>query len=264
MVVAAMLVNAGCKPVVVAAPSTTLAVAAGDGAGGGAPIVNSLGMTMLLVNPGEFVMGSPPTEVGHDEDETQHKVRITRPFMLGECQVTQGQYMALMGKNPSYFRGDGDVDLPVESVSWFEAVEFCKKLSEKEGRRYRLPTEAEREYACRAGSSGPFAGDGKLDDIGWYLGNSGDVSQPVGMLQPNDWGFYDMQGNVWEWCSDWYGHYPAGEAVDPTGPAEGTSRVLRGGSMEYDAEYARAGFRNFYPPDEQIYYIGFRVAMDCR
>jgi formylglycine-generating enzyme required for sulfatase activity len=207
-------------------------------------------------------MGSPPDEPGRDTDETQHNVRITKPYYLSAFQVTQGQYLAVMGKNPSYFRGDGDADLPVESVSWFEAVDFCKKLSAMDGRTYRLPTEAEWEFACRAGAKGPYAGDGKLDDIGWTLGNAAYVTHPVGSLQPNDWGFYDMQGNVWEWVADWYAHYPPGDAVDPTGPATGTTRVLRGGSIDYDAQYARCAFRNYYTPDEQIYYIGFRVAMD--
>jgi formylglycine-generating enzyme required for sulfatase activity len=217
-------------------------------------------MWLAPVDPGEFVMGSPDDEPGHDPDETQHAVRITKPFWLGVYPVTQGQYAALTGSHPSYFQG-GD-DLPVESVSWDEAVAFCKKLSAKEGKTYRLPTEAEREYACRAGATGPYAGDGKIDDIGWYLGNSGEMTHPVGSLQPNDWGFYDMQGNVWEWCSDWYGPYPKNEVTDPKGPKSGTSRVLRGGSLEYGPEYARCAFRNYYSPDAKLYYIGFRVVME--
>lgn len=233
------------------------------------PIVNSIGMTFLRVNPGEFVMGSPADEVGRDTDETQHKVRITRPFYLGAYQVTQKQYREVMGDNPSYYKG-GDFpaeqrgDLPVDSVSWFQAMEFCKKLGAKEGRTYRLPTEAEREYACRAGSTGPYYGGSKLDDIGWYLSNSDDMTHPVGMLQPNAWGFYDMQGNLWEWCLDWYGEYPPGDAVDPTGPPTGTMRVLRGGAIGYDLEHARAAFRNSYTPDSQVYHNGFRVVLDVR
>ena len=264
--------TAGCNsalPVVVATPPAATAAAPADPATPPTPFQNSIGMWLAPVSAGEFVMGSPGDEAGHDADETQHKVRITRPFLLGVYQVTQSQYFAVMGTNPSYFRDDdlppqSRGDLPVESVSWDEAVAFCKKLSEKESKTYRLPTEAEWEFACRAGSSGPYAGDGKLDDIGWYLGNSGRMTHPVGMLQPNDWGFYDMQGNVWEWCSDWYGAYPTGEAVDPTGPATGTWRVLRGGNLEYDLEYARCGFRNYYLPDARLYYIGFRVAADVR
>jgi formylglycine-generating enzyme required for sulfatase activity len=249
--------------------STPPADAPADSDSGDVPFINSIGMSLAEVDPGEFVMGSPVSEAGHDLDETQHKVRITRPFFLGVYPVTQREYVAVMGTNPSYSRGEqfpeaSRGDLPVDSVSWDDASAFCKKLSAKEGRTYRLPTEAEREYVCRAGSSGPYAGDGKLDDIGWYLGNSGDTTHPVGTLQPNDWGFYDMQGNVWEWCSDWYGEYPPGDAVDPTGPATGTRRVLRGGAFGYDPEYARAAFRNFYIPDARAYHNGFRVALDAR
>jgi formylglycine-generating enzyme required for sulfatase activity len=224
------------------------------------PYINSIGMTFNPVTPGEFIMGSPPDETGHDADETQHKVRLTKSFLLSVYQVTQSEYSAVMGTNPSYFRGD---DLPVESISWDEAAAFCKKLSELEGKTYRLPSEAEWEYACRAGSSGPYAGDGNLDDIGWYLGNSGSETHPVGSLQPNAWGFYDMQGNVWEWCADWYGPYAAGDATDPTGPPTGTTRVLRGGSLDYGPEFARAAFRNWYTPETKLYYIGFRVVLDA-
>ncbi|MGA2230576.1 MAG: formylglycine-generating enzyme family protein [Tepidisphaeraceae bacterium] len=269
LLIAALSLDAGCTPAVSgghADPSTAAAVAPSDAATpSDVPpnvVVNSIGMWLAPVNPGEFVMGSPPDEAGHDSDETQHKVRITKPFLLSVYLVTQSEYAAVMGKNPSYFRGDDD--LPVDSVSWNDAVEFCKKLSAKEGRTYRLPTEAEWEYACRAGSTGPYAGDGKIDDISWYWSNSGDVTHPVGTLQPNDWGFYDMQGDLWEWCADWYGPYPPGDATDPTGPATGTSRILRGGTVEYDEQYCRSAFRNYYPPETQLYYIGFRVAMDAR
>ena len=256
LVIGVISLNAGCK-LAASVSSNTVAVAIPA-----APFVNSIGMELVTVNPGEFVMGSPSDEPGHDNDETQHKVRITRPFLLDVNLVTQSQYAAVMGNNPSYFYGQDD--LPVDSVSWDEAAAFCKKLSAKEGRRYRLPTEAEWEYACRAGTSGPYAGDGKIDDIGWYWSNSGDVTHPVGQLDPNGWGFYDMQGDLWEWCADWYGQYPPGDAVDPTGPATGVSRVLRGGTIEYDAEYCRSAFRNYYPPDTQLYYIGFRVVLEAR
>lgn len=230
-------------------------------------VVNSIGMTFYSVSPGEFMMGSPPDEKGRDIDETQHKVRITKPFLLAIHPVTQRQYLAVMGTNPSYFRGEDFPerirgDLPVDSVSWDDAMEFCKKLGEMEKAKYRLPTEAEREYVCRAGSTGPYARAAQLDDIGWYLINSGDTTHPVGQLQPNEWGFYDMQGNVWEWCADWYGEYPKGDAVDPTGPATGKMRVLRGGAVGYDMENARAAFRNSYLPDSRVYHNGFRVVMD--
>ena len=230
--IAGILLDAGC-----AAHPSAVAVAPVDPAAPTDEITNSIGMWLAPVDPGEFVMGSPADEAGHEPDETQHKVRITKPFFLGVYQVTQSQYAAVMGNNPSYFRGEdlpaeSRGDLPVESVSWFDAVAFCKKLSAKEGKTYRLPTEAEWEYACRAGSTAPFAGDGDINDIGWYQWNSGEMTHPVGLLQPNDWGFYDMQGNVWEWCSDWYAPYPPGDATDPTGPATGTTRVSARRIME--------------------------------
>lgn len=272
LAITAISPNTGCKravPVVIAVPPTTAAGTPAVPVSPPTPFVNSIGMRLAPVSPGEFLMGSPTDEAGRDADETQHKVRITKPFLLGVYQVTQRQYAAVMGSNPSYFRGDdfpaqSRGDLPVDSVSWDDAVAFCRKLSEKEGKTYRLPTEAEREYACRAGSTGPYAGTRKLDDIGWYLVNSGDTTHPVGTLQPNDWGFYDMQGNVWEWCADWYGEYAAGSAVDPTGPANGKMRVLRGGAIGYDLEHARAAFRNSYVPDSRVYHNGFRVALDSR
>jgi formylglycine-generating enzyme required for sulfatase activity len=267
--IVAISLNMGCNrthSVVIADPGPIANISPAEPVSPPAPLVNSIGMWLAPVSPGEFLMGSPPNEVGRDEDETQHKVRITRPFFLGVYQVTQKQYAVVMGENPSYFRGEdfpeeSRGELPVDSVSWDDAVAFCRKLSEREGRTYRLPTEAEREYVCRAGSTGRFAGNRNLDDIGWYLVNSGDTTHPVGSLMPNDWGFYDMQGNLWEWCADWYGPYPPGDAVDPTGPKSGTMRVLRGGAIGYDQEFARSAFRNSYVPDSKVYHNGFRVAL---
>jgi formylglycine-generating enzyme required for sulfatase activity len=254
-----LLTAIGCNSATAPTPAALAPAAVTQTPADPTPYINSIGMTFNPVNPGEFIMGSPADEPGHDADETQHKVRLTKPFLLSVYQVTQAEFTAVMGSNPSYFRGD---DLPVESISWDEAVAFCKKLSELEGKTYRLPTEAEWEFACRAGATGPYAGDGNLDDIGWYLGNAGSETHPVGSLQPNAWGFYDMQGNVWEWCADWYGPYAAGDATDPTGPASGTTRVLRGGSLDYGPEFARAAFRNWYTPETKLYYIGFRVVLD--
>jgi formylglycine-generating enzyme required for sulfatase activity len=218
-------------------------------------------MKLALISAGEFTMGSPADEAGHQPDETQHKVRITKPFLLGVYDVTQKQYADVMGSSPSNFRGD---DLPVDGVSRDDAVAFCKKLSEKEGKTYRLPTKAEWEYACRAGSTGPYAGDGKLDDMAWFGGNSVGKTHPVGTKQPNAWGLYDMQGNVWEWCADWYGDYPAGDATDPNGPANGTTRVLRGGTWYIVPECCRAAYRSYDSPDGRLIGYGFRVALDSR
>jgi formylglycine-generating enzyme required for sulfatase activity len=192
---------------------------------------NSIGMKFVLIPAGEFTMGSPENEQGRDSNEPQHKVKITKPFYMQTTEVTQAQWKAVMGNNPSYFKGN---DLPVETVSWDDAQEFIKKLSAKEGVKYRLPTEAEWEYACRAGSTTKFyfgEDESKLDEYAWYHNNSDGKTHPVGQKKPNAWGLYDMHGNVWEWCQDWYGadYYKNSPAEDPQGPASAESRVLRGG-----------------------------------
>lgn len=248
---------------------------------------NSIGMTFVRIEPGEFMMGTPETEPGHTSDEKLHRVRLTRPYLLQTTEVTQKQWRAVMGDNPSHFKGD---DLPVETVSWDGAVEFCRKLSQREGRNYRLPTEAEWEYACRAGTSGAFAGTGRLDDMGWFADNSGDApldsqriwdkegdtyfkritengsrTRPVRGKGANAWGLFDMHGNVYEWCSDYFAEYPEGDAVDPKGPAEGDahgSRVVRGGSWNYFPRDCRAGYRSKQAPDQRGYFVGFRVSLD--
>jgi len=202
-------------------------------------LTNSIGMKLVLIPPGEFMMGSPADEKRRGVDEPQHRVKITKGFYMGATEVTQAQWQKVMGNNPSYFEGD---NLPVEQVSWDNAVDFCRKLSATEGKTYRLPTEAEWEYACRAGSTGPYAGNGKLDDMGWHGGNSGGKTHPVGTKQANAWGLYDMHGNVWEWCADWYGvdYYRQSPVSDPEGPNQGAplrwapqgARVVRGGSWD--------------------------------
>jgi formylglycine-generating enzyme required for sulfatase activity len=182
-------------------------------------ITNPLGMKLNLIPPGEFAMGSPKSEPGRWDDETQHLVKITKPFYLSAHEVTQAQYEQVMGKNPSYFsvsgngkgRVSGDTSqLPVERVSWNDAVEFCRKLSDEEGVEYRLPTEAEWEYACRAGTTTAYSFGNDVAQLGeyaWYADNSENTSHAVGEKKPNAWGLYDMHGNVWEWCQDWFGPY---------------------------------------------------------
>jgi formylglycine-generating enzyme required for sulfatase activity len=193
-------------------------------------ITNSIGLKLVLIPKGTFMMGSPASEELRQEDETQHEVTISKGYYLGVYEVTQAQYEKVMGKNPSHFQGakvgNENTDLPVESVSWDDTVEFCKKLSDlpeetKAGRLYRLPTEAEWEYACRAGSKTIYSFDdeeGLLHEYGWFDRNSSDRTHTVGLLEPNAWGLYDMHGNVWEWCSDRYGDYPKGAVSDPSGP----------------------------------------------
>jgi formylglycine-generating enzyme required for sulfatase activity len=261
---AAILAIGGChKPKM--SPALQPPTPAGAAAAEAKTFTNSLGMKFVRIEPGEFLMGSPANEEGRYTDETQHKVKITKPFMLGITPVTQKQWVTLMGNNPSYFKGD---DLPVIEVSWDDAVAFCQKLSAKEGKTYRLPTEAEWEYACRAGTTTQYhTGDGEkaLDEAGWYDKNSGNTTHPVGQKKANAWGLYDMHGNVMEWCSDYYGPYPAGDAVDPTGPAQGdanSSRVLRGGSWSINPQLCRAACRDWGSPGLRYDNGGFRCLLD--
>lgn len=223
-------------------------------------ITNSIGMKLVYIpptGPDGFLMGSPATEVRRSRDERQHRVILTRGFWMGTTEVIQKQWKAVMGNNPSCFKGD---DLPVERVSWNDAVEFCEKLSLKEGKHYRLPTEAEWEYACRAGTTGPYAGTGRLEDMGWYRDNSNRRTHPVGTKKANAWGLYDMHGNVWEWCNDWYDDYPAGTVTDPPGPRTGTCRVLRGGAWSSNATGCETGSRFNYSPSLVSSNVGFRCA----
>ena len=195
-------------------------------------------MEMVWCPPGEFTMGSPRTEEGRGNNETQHRVTLTKGFWMAKTEVTQRQWKSVMGNNPSRFKGD---DLPVENVIWKDCQEFCRKA----GLGLRLPTEAEWEYACRAGSTGPYAGTGKLEDMGWYADNSGSETHPVGRKSPNAWGLCDMHGNVWEWCADWYQKdFGIATVTDPTGPASGSFRVLRGGCWHSFARYCRSADRN--------------------
>ncbi len=194
---------------------------------GGMEITNSIGMKLRLIPAGEFMMGSPETESNRSDAELQHRVSITKPFYLGVTEVTQEQYQKVMGTNPSQFKGPQN---PVEKVSWADAVEFCGKLSampaeKTAGHVYRLPTEAEWEYACRSGTTTAYSfGDdaSRLGDYGWFKGNSDSKPHPVGEKKPNAWGLYDMNGNVYEWCQDRYGAYPSGSATDPTGVSSGS------------------------------------------
>jgi len=239
----------------------------------GGPIVNTIDMVLVPIPPGEFLMGSPESEADRLGDETQHLVRITKPFHLSVHEVTQQQYEKVMGKNPSSYKGDTK---PVEMVNWDEAVAFCGKLSDEEGVEYRLPTEAEWEYACRAGTTTAWCFGDDASGIGeyaWYQDNSKGSTHPVGELKPNDWGLYDMHANVWEWCQDWYGHwYGAYEkslkvVSDPTGAAPGDrrsimyDRVLRGGAFDDQPMYVRIAYRNFIAqPGGRGHDIGFRLA----
>jgi formylglycine-generating enzyme required for sulfatase activity len=232
-------------------------------------ITNSIGMKLVLIPSGEFLMGSPDSDKdAFPQEKPQHRVRITRPFYLGATEVTQGQYRAVLGKNPSGFKGSDD--LPVEFVYWEEAQAFCAKLNELEkgqlsGASYRLPTEAEWEYACRAGTTTRFSfGDAEesLGEFAWFAGNSDQKTHPVGQKRPNAWGLYDMHGNVWEWCWDAYeeDYYRQSPGVDPPGPFQTAGRVERGGGWPYKPRDCRVARRGARPPHDRDPYIGFRVA----
>jgi formylglycine-generating enzyme required for sulfatase activity len=240
---------------------------------------------MVRIEGGTFTMGSPANEAERfDDEEVQHQVTVST-FYMGKYEVTQKEWREVMGNNPSRFQGD---NLPVEQVSWYEAVEYCNKRSQREGltpaytingtnvswnrnaNGYRLPTEAEWEYACRAGTSGPFnMGNNISTNQANYDGNypynnnaKGTYREKmvnVGSFTANGWGLYDMHGNVWEWCWDWYGDYPRGAQTDPAGAASGAYRVERGGSWSYDAQYLRSAYRLDYAPTDRIDDLGFRL-----
>ncbi len=223
-------------------------------------------MEMVIIPAGEFVMGSPNNERGRLEVEgPQHRVRITESFYLGMYEVTQAQWQAVMGSNPSQFKSGGD--FPVEMVSWNDCQAFCRKLSLRAEHKVRLPTEAEWEYACRAGTTTVYSfgvDDGALADYAWFAHNSGKQTHAVGQKRPNAWGLYDMHGNMWEWCNDWYSadYYSRSPVANPRGPTSGNARVQRGGSWTDVAHYVRSAIRIYGPPDVLRAHNGFRLALD--
>ncbi len=215
--------------------------------------------------PGTFMMGSPDSEAGRFTNETQHQVTISQGFWLGKYEVTQAQWVAVMGSNPSDFPGNLR---PVDKVSWDDVQDYLAALNAKKGTTggpYWLPTEAEWEYACRAGTTTRFYwGDdpteSEITDYAWYEDNGNSEPHNTGTKLPNGWGLYDMSGNAYEWCQDWYEEdYPAGPATDPEGPAAGTDRTLRGGSWDADPGSCRSAFRLYSSPDGSGNSLGFRL-----
>jgi formylglycine-generating enzyme required for sulfatase activity len=254
--------------------------------------------SMVLIPPGTFTMGSPPNEPGHGLHEIEHPVTLTRPFFVSRREVTQAEWQAVMGWNESYFPGP---NRPVEIVTWFDCLSYCNRRSAAEGldsvyvmtgraydgvhivgagsvgcfwlkNGYRLLTEAEWEYACRAGSitafcNGPIThaaydcgDDSGLDLVGWYCCNAGSTTHDAAGQGPNAWGLFDMHGNVYEWCWDWYGDYPPAPVTDPLGVASGSDRVVRGGDWSAYAVNCRSAFRGYNPPDVGHNSLGLRVA----
>jgi formylglycine-generating enzyme required for sulfatase activity len=245
---------------------------------------------MVWLTAGTFRMGSPTNEVERNTNELQHSVTFTRGFYVGRYLVTQGSYRSVMNTNPSYFNTNNsftlDLTRPVEQVTWFDASNYCYRLTQQEraaGRifsdwAYRLPTESEWEYACRAGTTNPFcygndlrSGMANFNGEYEYVGGTGTVfnasgivsnrTTSVGSYQPNNWGLFDTVGNVWEWCQDWFGNYPAGPVTDPLGPPSGTTRVFRAGAFNSTGRFCRSAFRNSYDPSSGFNTLGFRVVL---
>ena len=225
----------------------------------------------VYITPGSFIMGSPDHERGRGSDEMQHEVTLIRGYEIQATLVTQGQWRTVMGNNPSHFQERGQ-DCPVEGVSWNDCQEFIKRVNKKGNYVYRLPTEAEWEYACRAGAfTSCYNGeimelfcrhDPCLDLIGWYCGNSSRKTHPVAEKNPNAWGLFDMLGNVSEWCGDWYGEYAAVPQINPAGPAFGPGRIVRGGSWFSNAQNCRAASRFYCAINYRSDFIGLRLVKD--
>jgi formylglycine-generating enzyme required for sulfatase activity len=232
-------------------------------------VITDLALELIWVAPGTFVMGSPIGEPERNKAEgPQTQVTFSHGFWLGRTEVTQAQYEAVTGTNPSSFKKAGP-QAPVERVSWRDAMAFCQKLTEREraagrlpeGYAYTLPTEAQWEYAYRAGATGAYPGD--PDSTSWYDRNSDGTTHPVAQKRANPWGFYDMAGNVVEWCLDWYGDYPGGSVTDPSGPARGYYRMARGGSWRTDARLGRCAARSGGSEGRLDYTMGFRLALSA-
>ena len=226
------------------------------------PVKNGISIDMVKVEDGTFMMGATSEmQNPYDDEKPVHQVTLTNNYYMGKYEVTQSLWLAVMGSNPSKFKGDY---LPVEMVSWDDCQEFIGKLNSMTGRKFRLPTEAEWEYAARGGKKSrgyQYSGSSNISDVAWYDGNSGRKTRPVGTKQANELGIYDMSGNVYEWCQDWYGSYVSSPQTNPTGAVSGSRRVYRGGSWGSNARYCRSSFRHFDTPDNRSYYLGLRLVL---
>lgn len=227
--------------------------------------LNDFGIEMVYVKGGTFTMGCTSEQGSDCEDDEKPAHQVTlNDFYIGKYEVTQKQWRAVMGTDPPELSFKGCDDCPVERVSWNDIQDFIKKLNQKTGKKYRLPTEAEWEYAARGGSQSrgyKYAGSNNIGEVAWYEGNSSSKTHAVGGKKPNELGIYDMSGNVYEWCSDWYGNYSAGSQRNPQGPTSGTGRVLRGGSWYRIAGRCRVSDRSNSFPGNRINHYGFRLAV---
>ena len=226
-------------------------------------IVNGVRFEMVVVPGGTFMMGATPEQLSqaNSDEFPAHEVTLSK-FYIGQTQVTQGLWEAVMGYNDS--EGVIDPECPVVNVSWYEIGNFISELNQLTGCNFRLPTESEWEFAARGGNNSNhylYSGSNNYDDVAWCELNSNDRIQPVGSKMPNELGIYDMSGNVWEWCYDWWGMYPSESTVNPTGPETGTDRICRGGCMEGHLRFCRIGYRQYYPPQTYRRDLGFRIAL---
>ncbi|MBR5530959.1 MAG: formylglycine-generating enzyme family protein [Bacteroidaceae bacterium] len=226
------------------------------------PVIKQLVANMVRVEGGTFTMGATAEQgrYAHDSEKPTHQVTLST-YYIGKYEVTQAEWKAVMGTNPSEFKGD---NLPVENVNWYECQEFIRKLNELTGKQFRLPTEAEWEYAARGGKrsyGAKYAGDNDIDNVAWYWDNSNKTTHPVGRKRANELGLYDMSGNVFEWCQDWKGDYSTVSQTNPQGPATGTRRVLRGGSWLNVARDCRLSYRYDIGPDRRCSNFGLRLAL---
>ena len=226
------------------------------------PVKDGVNIEMVKVEAGSFDMGATPEMQNPDEDEKPvHRVTLTNNYYIGKYEVTQALWQAVMGSNPSNFKGD---DLPVEKVSWDDCQDFISKLNAMTGKRFRLPTEAEWEYAARGGKKSQgyqYSGSNTLDNVAWYHDNSGSKTHAVGTKQPNELGIYDMTGNVSEWCQDRYGDYSGVPQTNPTGSVDGKFRVNRGGSWMFFARFCRSSFHSSNSSDDREEYLGLRLVL---
>ena len=235
-----------------ASGSNTISISVKDG----------ISIEMVKVEAGTFMMGATPEmEKPNSDEKPLHQVTLINDYYMGKYEVTQALWEAVMGSNPSKYKGD---NLPVEKVSWNDCQEFISKLNSLTGRKFRLPTEAEWEYAARGGKRSrgyQYSGNSNISDVAWYDGNSGSKPHPVGTKQANELGIYDMSGNVYEWCSDWYGSYSSSSQTNPTGADSGSSRVYRSGSWSCSAWGCRLSFRSSFTPDYRRIGLGLRLAL---
>ena len=226
------------------------------------PVKDGISIDMVRVEAGTFTMGATPEmENPFGDEKPTHQVTLTNDYYIGKYEVTQALWQAVMDNNPSWFKGD---DLPIELVSWYDCQEFISKLNRITGKTFRLPTEAEWEYAARGGKKSrgyQYSGSSNISDVAWYIDNSGSKTHAVGSKQANELGIYDMTGNVWEWCQDWYDNYSSSSQVNPTSANSGSYRVVRGGSWSRIASFCRSSCRSGGAPDLRYGYLGLRLVL---